>query len=117
MLHSFARPSLFSGVALFFLVYIGELFYAQMWKYVLTEDQLYQCGYPRSTDKAGVAAINRETGHAVAKIESVGPNAMKHECCRCHNPFIIYNNGQYQTVETCSYHYGRAFKFKGQIHT
>ena len=84
-----------------------------MWKYVLTEEQLLECGYPRPTGKSGVAAINRE-GRTIAKIEPVGPNAMKHECCRCHKPFIIYNNGQYQTVETCSYHFGKAFKFKGQ---
>ena len=94
------------------IITAGELFYAQMWKYVLREDQLHDCGYPRPTSEPGVAEINRE-GDTVGKITPVGPNAMRHECCRCHKMFTIYNNGQYQTVESCSYHYGKAYKYKG----
>ena len=84
-----------------------------MWSYTLSEDQLRSNGYPRPSSKKGVASLNREGG-VVWKVEPVGPNAVRHECCRCRKPFIIYNNGQYQTVESCSYHYGRAFKYKGQ---
>ena len=91
----------------------SELFYAKMWSYVLSDDQLHENGYPRPTAKPGVAAINRER-MTIPEIKQVGPNAMQHECCRCHKPFLIYNNGQYQTVEDCSYHYGKCFKYKGQ---
>ena len=84
-----------------------------MWNYLLTEDQLTDNGYPRPTSLRGVASIKRE-GLTTPKVEPVGPNAMKHECCRCRKSFIIYNDGQYQTVESCSYHYGRPFKSKGE---
>ena len=79
---------------------------------MLTEDQLHECGYPRPTEEDGVATINH--GDRVpAKIVPVGPNTMKHECCRCHKSFNIFNGGQYQTIENCSFHFGKAFKMKG----
>ncbi len=84
-----------------------------MWSYLLTEEQLQENRYPRLTSKEGVAFINLE-GEVTYKMEPVGPNAVRHECCRCRKPFIIYNSGQYQAVESCSYHYGRAFKYRGQ---
>lgn len=84
-----------------------------MWSYLMTEDQLVDNGYPRPTSKWGVASIKKREGEVPTKVEAIGPNAMRHECCRCRKPFIIYNNGQYQTVESCSYHYGRAYKYKG----
>ena len=40
--------------------------------------------------------------------------AKRHRCCRCGKSFIIYDDGQYQTVEDCLHHYGRLFKVKGQ---
>ena len=43
------------------------------------------------------------------------PPAMRHRCCRCNKPFIIYNSGQYQTVEECVYHYGRLIKSTGML--
>lgn len=42
---------------------------------------------------------------------------MRHRCCRCGKPFIIYQDGQYQTVEDCIYHYGRLIKTRGILHT
>lgn len=93
-------------------VYAGELFYSQMWSYILDEGQLDANGYPRPTSEDGVASLNRK-GQVAWKVEQVGLNSVRHECCRCRKPFIIYNSGQYQTVETCSYHYGKAFKYKG----
>ena len=84
-----------------------------MWSYLLTEDQLIDNGYPRSTSQKGVASVNMD-GRQVWKVVPVGPNSVQHECCRCRKPFVIYNDGQYQTVESCSYHYGKAFKYKGQ---
>ena len=90
----------------------GELFYAQMWSYILTEDQLSTNGYPRPTLERGVASLDR-SGQVSYKVEAVGAHAARHECCRCRKPFIIYNNGQYQTIEACNYHYGRPFKYRG----
>ena len=95
-------------------VHTGDLFYAQMWSYTLTADQLYDNGYPRPTPEEGVAFLNRE-GDTIWKVQRVGPNAVRHECCRCRTPFIIYNDGQYQTVESCSYHYGRPYKNRGKL--
>lgn len=83
-----------------------------MQKYLLTEDQLTDNGYPRPTPKWGVASIRRED-LPQAKVVPVGPNALRHLCARCKQPFIIYNDGQYQTVESCSYHYGRPYKSRG----
>lgn len=92
----------------------GELFYSQMWSYVLTNEQLTENHYPRPTSEWGVASIQREESGGGSKVVAVGPNAVRHECCRCKKTFVIYNNGQYQTVESCSYHYGKAYKSRGQ---
>ena len=43
------------------------------------------------------------------------PIAMRHSCTRCGKPFIIYNSGGYQSVEECSYHFGRLRKSKGSV--
>ena len=43
------------------------------------------------------------------------PPAMRHHCGRCGKPFIIYNSGQYQSVEQCCYHEGRPIKKRGEL--
>lgn len=80
-----------------------------MQRYLLTQQQLADNGYPQPTRKEGVASINWG-GDPPPSVQSVGANAMRHRCCRCGKPFIIYQDGQYQTVEDCIYHYGRLIK-------
>ena len=91
---------------------VATVFVERLKAYLLTEDQLVENGYPRPMEEVGVASINRGGGTPPI-IESVGSNAVRHRCCRCNKPFIIYNHGQYQTVEECVYHYGRLVKMKG----
>lgn len=90
----------------------AEVFYKYMNKYVLSKDQLVDNGYPRPTAQVGVASINRG-GATPPVIERVGENAQRHYCCRCNKPFVIYNDGQYQSLEECFYHYGRLVKSRG----
>ena len=40
--------------------------------------------------------------------------AVRYVCSRCHKPYIVYNDGGYQTVEECVYHYGRLYKSRGK---
>ena len=40
---------------------------------------------------------------------------MRHFCCRCGKGFIVYNEGEYQSVEECVYHFGRLIKSKGIV--
>lgn len=98
--------------------------------YLLTEEQLAENGYPRPTEEVGMASINWGNS-ATPDIQPVGPNgrytvcsvvvalypsltAMQHRCCRCNSTLIIYNNGQYQTVDKCSYHHGRVIRVNGR---
>lgn len=84
-----------------------------MCNYVLTEEQLSDNGYPRPTGEVGVATIDR--GDATPPvIERVGESAMRHLCCRCNKPFVIYHDGKYQSLEECFYHYGRLVKSRGE---
>ena len=96
------------------LIIIGKLFYSMMTSYVLTEEQLHDCGYPRPSDKIGVALIFYGD-YQPPRVVSDGPNFKTHECSRCHEAFSIYNNGHYKTTESCSFHYGRPFKVKGIV--
>ena len=96
----------------------------------MTEQQLVDNGYPRPTSRGGVASINWGV-EPPPTIQPVGSNgqyimlyrmclylsisaAMRHRCCRCGKNFIVYSDGQYQTVEDCVHHYGRLFKVRGQ---
>ena len=81
--------------------------------YLLSEEQLTDNGYPRPTQEVGVVSINRGDARPPV-IERVGENAKRHLCSRCGKPFVIYNDGKYQTVVECSYHYGRLIKRKGE---
>ena len=84
-----------------------------MINYLLSEDQLVDNGYPRPTEEVGVASIDRgDTKPPV--IEPVGESAKRHLCCRCRKSFVIFENGRYQTVDGCSYHYGRLVKRRGE---
>uniref|UniRef100_A0A1X7UNJ8 C3H1-type domain-containing protein n=2 Tax=Amphimedon queenslandica TaxID=400682 RepID=A0A1X7UNJ8_AMPQE len=88
-----------------------DVFYNQLLEYSLSEEQLISNGYPRPTGDVGVASLKIE-GNARSQIEPVGQNGFRHTCCRCQKSFIIYNDGRYQTVEECMYHYGRLYKSK-----
>ena len=95
-------------------LYVAPLFYNHMKSYLLTEDQLRDNGYPRSTSRQGEASIQRELAQS-DQIHPVGPNAMQHRCSRCGKPFIIYNSGQYQSLDECIYHYGKLIKNRGEL--
>lgn len=92
-------------------VLTGPIFYDYMKTYILTEEQLVANGYPRLTSQEGTASIKREVD-STSLIQAVGPNAMRHTCARCGKHFTIYNSGGYQSVEECSYHFGRLRKSK-----
>ena len=40
--------------------------------------------------------------------------AERHHCCRCGQPFLVYEKGRYQDVDECVYHYGKIRKYRGK---
>ena len=54
----------------------ATLLHSQLVQYLLTEDQLVENGYPRSTKEPGMASINRDRDRDTATPEllPVGPN-------------------------------------------
>lgn len=115
---------------LFATFFSAIIFYDQLLSYLLSEEQLTTNGYPRPSDHVGVALINVERqleplpeplpGNGQYQylisivITCTCSIAVRHYCCRCRKPFIIYNNGSYQTVEECVYHYGKLYKSRGE---
>ena len=101
-----------------------------MLSHLLSEEQLTTNGYPRPSDQVGMALINIERqlkllpeslpGNGQHQylisivITCVCSTAVRHYCCRCQKPFIIYNSGSYQTVEECVYHFGNLHKSRGE---
>lgn len=43
------------------------------------------------------------------------PAAERHRCCRCGQPFLVYENGRYQDVDECVYHYAKLRKHRGEL--
>ena len=82
-------------------------------KYLLTEEQLEENGFPRPTARRGVVTV-RHIGRPIADIKVLSPDESKHECCRCKKPFIIYRDGT-QTEEECVYHFKRAYTPRGNM--
>ena len=88
----------------------GNELSAQLEKYLLTEEQLIENGYPIKTSIAGVAEL-KVTPSSTAP-QAINPDAKRHFCSRCGKGFIIMNNGNYMRSEECWYHYGKVFNQK-----
>ena len=85
-------------------------FYKMLEKYLLTEEQLIDNGYPMKTSMQGVTEI--KVTPSSTEPHEINPKAKRHCCSRCGKNFIIMNNGNYMRSEECWYHYGKAYNQK-----
>ncbi|XP_033118618.1 RNA exonuclease 1 homolog [Anneissia japonica] len=91
-----ADPSKLGGLAL----------YNKLKKYMMSEQELKDNGYPRSDpDRSGKAIVYNEEKKAV---RSSDPN--HNICTRCGKAFLRRPNGSYITKEECVYHWGKLWK-------
>ncbi|KAJ8305342.1 hypothetical protein KUTeg_015887 [Tegillarca granosa] len=90
----------------------GVELFKRLSKYVLTEEQLKENGFPfPSPDNPGSAIFYTEKGVQMSqKTASHNPIDYEKVCVRCGKRFIVYPNGKYANEEECTYHWGKAWK-------
>ncbi|XP_046552109.1 LOW QUALITY PROTEIN: RNA exonuclease 1 homolog [Haliotis rubra] len=84
----------------------GAELYKRLSKYILTEEQLRENGYPRPSDQGGSHA----KFYAERKEKDVILKQHEKNCARCGKRFIVFPNGNYNREEECVYHWGKAWK-------
>lgn len=85
-----------------------EVMYDFFLKYLMTEEDLVDNGYPRSCPNS--------PGKAVFKMKKEQPSRdpTRRTCQRCGKPFVVLDDGEYVTKEECTYHAGRLFRKRGE---
>ncbi|XP_076110513.1 uncharacterized protein LOC143079167 [Mytilus galloprovincialis] len=86
----------------------GAELYKRLSRYILSEDELKENGFPMvNPDKPSLAIIHNE--RSLYK-----KNERLHEkiCVRCGKKFIVYPTGVYAKQEECIYHWAKAWKRK-----
>ena len=93
-----------------------KLLFAVMQKYVLTEQQLVDNGYPRTdpTDP-GRVTMKKEERRKVdpEKARLVALDDEKRLCERCGDIYLVREDGTQVSTEPCVHHWGRLFRRKG----
>ncbi|VDD90975.1 unnamed protein product [Enterobius vermicularis] len=83
-------------------------------RYLLSEEQLEKNGFPLWTnDEKKTVRITASERDARKKM-FVLANDLKRICCRCGAEFRLTPELEYDSVEQCVYHWGRAFKTRTQ---
>lgn len=85
-----------------------EVMYDFLLKYLMTEDDLVQNGFPRPCPSMAGKAVMK------MKKEQSSRDPSRRICQRCGKPFVVLEDGVYQTKEECVYHAGKLFGKKGQ---
>lgn len=84
-----------------------ELMYDFLSKYLMSEDDLIENGYPRPCPTA--------PGRAVLKTKKeLSKDPTRRTCRRCGKPFVVLEDGVYLTREECVYHAGKLFRRRGE---
>ncbi|XP_042869553.1 biorientation of chromosomes in cell division protein 1-like 1 isoform X2 [Penaeus japonicus] len=87
----------------------GVNFYKYMKKYLLTEEQLHENGYPLPDPN--------EKGKAIIAVrdtrKKLSPSAVERYCDRCSLLYKVDKWGFPTTTGPCVYHWGRAYKRRG----
>lgn len=87
----------------------GLNFYKLMKKYVLTEEQLRENGYPLpDPDEKGKAIVAVKDTR-----KKLSPSAVERYCDRCSVLYKVDKWGFPTTTGPCAYHWGRAYKRRG----
>lgn len=86
-------------------------------RYILTEEQLQENGYPRPDPENSSAAKVYTTSQQ--EQNSAKLKTYEKICVRCGKRFMVYPNGTYAHKEECIHHWGKAWKKKiaGYIET
>lgn len=95
----------------------GSELYNRLSRYMLTEEQLQENGYPRPDPENSSAAKVYTTSQQ--EQNSAKLKTYEKICVRCGKRFMVYPNGTYAHKEECIYHWGKAWKKKiaGYIET
>nr|CAG4651609.1 EOG090X01LQ [Triops cancriformis] len=95
----------------------GGALYQFFTRYLLKEDQLDTCGYPRpDPNEKGKALVT--TTYFRGKINNnkslTGTPKNQRTCDRCNKIYYVDSKGLPLREETCVFHWGRIFTFRGQ---
>lgn len=95
----------------------GSDLYNRLSRYILTEEQLQENGYPRPDPENSSAAKVYTTSQQ--EQNSAKLKTYEKICVRCGKRFMVYPNGTYAHKEECIHHWGKAWKKKiaGYIET
>ncbi|XP_071521354.1 uncharacterized protein [Panulirus ornatus] len=84
----------------------GEAFYKHLVKYILTEKQLDENGYPcPDPDEKGKAIVK-----VVDSRKKISPSSVERYCDRCSVLYVVDKWGFPTSTGPCVYHWGRAYK-------
>ncbi|XP_050717925.1 titin homolog isoform X2 [Eriocheir sinensis] len=84
----------------------GETFYKHLLKYVLTEEQLGENGYPGpDPEEKGKAIVQK-----IDTRKKISPSALERYCDRCSVLYSVDKWGFPKSSAPCVFHWGRAYK-------
>ncbi|XP_057319890.1 RNA exonuclease 1 homolog isoform X1 [Microplitis mediator] len=91
----------------------GSALYNVLKKWIMTEQQLRDNGFPRphpdkTKGRAKIYTINTRNQSIVSKV----PN--ERYCSRCNKPYMVDKYGIAVQKENCIYHWGRKFTIRGE---
>jgi len=85
-----------------------DVMYDFLSKYLLSEEDLVENGYPRPCPTTPGKAVFK------TKKEQPSKDSSRRTCRRCGKPFVVLEDGVYLTREECVYHAGRLFRKRGE---
>ncbi|XP_060072310.1 RNA exonuclease 1 homolog [Ylistrum balloti] len=88
----------------------GAELYKRLTRYILTDEQMKENGFPRPSPTVSGSAIFHVEPRKKINVQSSKPTNYEKLCVRCGKIFTVYPNGTYATKEECSYHWGKAWK-------
>merc|ERR1719376_1187892 len=89
------------------------MLYKVLTKYILTEEQLKENGFPRpDPDREGMVLmkVDERQKPDPDKLKIVAASEDKRLCCRCGAIYRVDKTGLQEEKESCVYHWGRCFR-------
>lgn len=90
--------------------FVGEKLYNNIKKWILTEEQLHENGFPRvhSSGEKGRATIYGQK-------KQNPPKGYIRTCCRCNKEYTVDKKGFPSIKEECIYHPNRKYRVRGEV--